>query len=366
MKKSRLYNTIRKDYARTIVVGDIHGCYKELIKLLDEIGFTKNDLLIAVGDLVDRGPDSWKVVDFFKDTPNAFSVLGNHERRLAGTIRGTSRPAWSQLHTRSKIAKDKEETYALFLENLPAIIETNHCIVTHARLDPTKEIDKQDSKFTCAVGGYQVKINTDDDGIPLWFHEWKNKHVTDKAICIGHIGYERVELVPGELYALDTGTVKGGMLTAVILPENKVVQVKAEKNYYEESYNDWISMTLDNIGSYKIHNYLKLKEKDPLNEFEQRIVLHFEEELNKLNVEQKLNDIKDKLITTFGEVPEAGVEKGNYFKNIANCLPGNNSRLINMILNKPFKMEYLLKLYQGKNIATMLEELECIDAKIKK
>lgn len=85
------------------MVGDIHGYFAELQKLLKKINFSEKDVLVAVGDLVDRGPGTWDVARFFHETPNAFSVLGNHERRLAGTIRGTSDPAWSQRHTLSKL-----------------------------------------------------------------------------------------------------------------------------------------------------------------------------------------------------------------------------------------------------------------------
>ena len=81
---------------RTIVVGDIHGCYVEFQELCHLVSFGARDALVTVGDFLDRGPDSWKVAAFFRDLPNAFSVLGNHERRVAGTIRGTSKPAWSR------------------------------------------------------------------------------------------------------------------------------------------------------------------------------------------------------------------------------------------------------------------------------
>jgi hypothetical protein len=72
----------------TIVVGDIHGCYDEFQELCRLVKFGARDALVTVGDFLDRGPDSWKVASFFRDVPNAFSVLGNHERRVAGTIRG--------------------------------------------------------------------------------------------------------------------------------------------------------------------------------------------------------------------------------------------------------------------------------------
>ena len=61
------------------VVGDIHGAYSLLKKKLKEIKFNFNsDLLIAVGDLIDRGPDSKKVVDLVKKY-NYDCVMGNHE-----------------------------------------------------------------------------------------------------------------------------------------------------------------------------------------------------------------------------------------------------------------------------------------------
>ncbi len=97
------YKKISKPHDRTIVVGDIHGCHSELIALLEEVRFSEQDIVVAVGDIVDRGPKTWDVVKFFHQTHNAYTVLGNHERRLAGVIRGTLPPAWSQLHSLSKL-----------------------------------------------------------------------------------------------------------------------------------------------------------------------------------------------------------------------------------------------------------------------
>lgn len=86
MPKSYLY--IPTKDKRTIIIGDIHGCYTELLELLTKINFSPEDILISVGDIVDRGPDSEKVVDFFKSTPNAYVVFGNHERKICKIIEG--------------------------------------------------------------------------------------------------------------------------------------------------------------------------------------------------------------------------------------------------------------------------------------
>jgi hypothetical protein len=187
------YFRIETPYARTIVVGDIHGCIDELQALLELAGFCETDILVSVGDFLDRGPGSWEVARILRDTPNAFSVLGNHERRVAGTVRGTSRPAWSQAQSLSRLDPARHEEWAQYLESLPAVIETPHAIITHARLDPERPLEAQDPHFTAAVGGSRVRIEKDAEGVPLWFGRMSPL----KPICIGHVRCTRVELVPG-------------------------------------------------------------------------------------------------------------------------------------------------------------------------
>ena len=64
---------------KVYAVGDIHGCYNLLMNRLGEIGFDfENDLLVAVGDLVDRGIQNEECVNLI-DQPWFTSVKGNHE-----------------------------------------------------------------------------------------------------------------------------------------------------------------------------------------------------------------------------------------------------------------------------------------------
>jgi serine/threonine protein phosphatase 1 len=64
-----------KDY----VVGDLHGCYDLLQRVLGEVEFdTTRDRLFSVGDLIDRGPDSLKCLELLAE-PWFFAVMGNHE-----------------------------------------------------------------------------------------------------------------------------------------------------------------------------------------------------------------------------------------------------------------------------------------------
>jgi serine/threonine protein phosphatase 1 len=77
-------------YGRIIAIGDLHGYSKPLFRLLDEIVPTHNDLLVFIGDYVDRGPHSREVVqaliDFSKTYPGCRFLKGNHEDMLLGAL----------------------------------------------------------------------------------------------------------------------------------------------------------------------------------------------------------------------------------------------------------------------------------------
>lgn len=74
----------------TYVIGDVHGCYRELMQLLDAVAFSNDDRLIFTGDLVNRGPESLEVLRFVAQCPQASTVLGNHDvyaiARMLGVV----------------------------------------------------------------------------------------------------------------------------------------------------------------------------------------------------------------------------------------------------------------------------------------
>jgi hypothetical protein len=363
--QENLYVKLNSSFDRTIVVGDIHGCLNELQQLLEKVGFTTRDVLIAVGDLVDRGPASWEVVRFFRDTPNAWSVIGNHERRVVRSVEGTSQPAWSQLQTLSRVPEAGKEELLEYLGSLPAVIQTPKVIVTHARLDPPVSIDRQNPYHVTAVGGPGVVIPLDDEGVPEWYRQWAQCYRLDTPICMGHVGYDRVELVPGGLYALDTGAVQGGQLTAVIIEEGRIVQVPVLRNYLHEARQEWFEQQYAEADPWKIpFSMIKdlLKHDSPIPPL-QAALDHFFSAFEQLEFELRIERIRERVIDVYGEPPESGLERGNVFRTIAAELPLGVARVVRFALSRhPRTAESMMNIFKGERhlaeVATLLQQAE--------
>ncbi|WP_138438562.1 metallophosphoesterase [Marinobacter alexandrii] len=84
----------RNELGRDFVVGDIHGCYSLLMRRLNKIGFDKTkDRLFSVGDLVDRGPESFLCLSLPYE-PWFFAVRGNHELLMHDALNGGDAGLW--------------------------------------------------------------------------------------------------------------------------------------------------------------------------------------------------------------------------------------------------------------------------------
>ena len=356
MREATRYLQLTEPTERTIVVGDIHGCFDEFQALLDDIDFRPTDQLVTVGDFMDRGPGSWELAKLFRDTPNAWSCLGNHERRVAGTVRGTSMPAWSQKLTLSQTNRENAEDFAAYLESLPAVIETPHAVITHARLDPTQPLEDQDPYYTAAVGGPSVQIDTDEHGVPLWF---RKTHI-DKPICIGHVGYFRVELVAGQLYALDTGACRGGTLTAVVFPGGSLTEVNVQIDYHARALQQWRLESCIHEGD---------RRGWPLKHCGAVLATPSEDQPEIVAAQERIHSRLQTIASSentarwasalnrrFGSLPPSGPERGTYFKAMNHCLTNKGIRNLakELVYGRPITPELLIKSFPS----TKLQQLE--------
>jgi bis(5'-nucleosyl)-tetraphosphatase (symmetrical) len=250
-------------------IGDIQGCYDELLQLLDTISFDReNDQLWFTGDLVNRGPKSLATLRFVKSLGDtAITVLGNHDLHLLAASGSAS--AITRKDTLQAVleAPDRDELID-WLRHRPLLYCTEtHCLL-HAGLPPQwsfrtaqkmasaveKLLQSPDYHYFlshmygdkpnrwslrlqglgklrfslncltrmryCTVDGrldfnHSGPPGSQPEGLIPWFSA-PNRKNTDRQIIFGHwssLGYHE----GSNCYGIDTGCVWGGQLTAIKL-----------------------------------------------------------------------------------------------------------------------------------------------------
>ena len=214
-----------------VVIGDIHGCFDELMELLSVIGVSKSDEIISLGDIVDRGPASDKVVDFFMRAENSKVLMGNHERKHYRHSIGRSPIGKSQLLAIEQFKRAGMDYGKIleFFKNLPLYMELPEAVLVHAGLMYGIPLEKQYEKILTGAG-FQKENEIGDSGLPRWCESYP---VEAKPVIFGHLSL-RVSMPYRNLWPLDTGCCRGGFLTAVTLPDWQVWRVKARKDYWGE------------------------------------------------------------------------------------------------------------------------------------
>ena len=71
----------------TYIISDIHGCYEELMALLEKIGFCDEDYLFVLGDAMDRGPEPIRVIQALMEMSNVTYIMGNHDDMMLKSMR---------------------------------------------------------------------------------------------------------------------------------------------------------------------------------------------------------------------------------------------------------------------------------------
>jgi serine/threonine protein phosphatase 1 len=199
------------EYDDIYVVGDVHGCLSELETLWRELGPGEDDLVVFVGDLIRKGPDSRGVVEFVHGKPNAYSVRGNNEAKL--------------IHDRVDLPS--LDPLAAYIESLPVAISWAEDMAVHGGVDPRRTLadhDVLDLLKTRAIppeNGY--------DG-PFWFDLYEGP----PRVFFGHTVLDAPVDTEWAI-GLDTGCVYGGALTAYDYYGDSFVSVPAEATYKERA-----------------------------------------------------------------------------------------------------------------------------------
>jgi len=208
---------------RTVVVGDIHGCYDELQDLLGRVGLGAGDRLVCVGDLVVKGEKSREVLDLFMADPRFSSVAGNHDRAVLRGLRGGSGLKASQERCVRELGDDAPR-YADFLGALPLLIDLGTHVVVHAGLRPGVPLGEQEPDDLLELRTLGPD-RASREGVP-----WYEVYDGPQTVLFGHWPASPPRRGPRAL-GLDTGCVYGYQLTAYVLEEDKIVSVPARRAY---------------------------------------------------------------------------------------------------------------------------------------
>jgi serine/threonine protein phosphatase 1 len=220
---------------RTVIIGDIHGCWDELQALLDAVAPAHHDTIIAIGDLVDRGPDSEKVLALFRDTPNAVSLMGNHERKHVRSARGQTRAALSQRIVKAQLGEHYIQWVA-FMETFPRHLDLPEATLVHGFFAPGVPLDQQ--RDNVVIGTLSGEAFMQGACAAPWYDHYDGP----KPLVFGHHDYLRTGqpvVRKGRVHGLDTGCAHGGRLTALVLPEFRLVSVPARADYWAQARMDY-------------------------------------------------------------------------------------------------------------------------------
>jgi len=228
----------------TIVVGDVHGCVEELRRLLVACGHRRGDRLVLAGDLVTKGPDSQGVVQLAREE-GAESVLGNHDDhvlRARAVARGEMAPPPNGVRAEhQRVADQLGPDDWRYLQGLPLFLRLGaerpgqaDTVVLHAGAVPGVAIEKQRREHLITLR------SIDKHGEPSKRVEerpWAKVWPGPERIVFGHDAVRGLQEYPFAL-GLDTGCVYGNRLTAVRLPERRLISVDARRHYVDAKKKD--------------------------------------------------------------------------------------------------------------------------------
>jgi len=218
---------------RTIFIGDIHGCFQEFTELLGKVHYKPDqDRLISLGDLVNKGPESARVLDYFINN-KVEAVMGNHDDWLLRALKDEC-SMYKEAEVILKQSKYSREKIIEWLEMLPLYIKDDSFIAVHAGLSPYCKLKKNKSRdlftmrFVDTNTHELLAKNNGSDSLVSWYEEYSFLKSGKREIIHGHWAKKKV-CEYGRITGLDTGCVYGGHLTAYIMPSRRFVQVPSRQ-----------------------------------------------------------------------------------------------------------------------------------------
>ena len=235
------------------IIGDVHGCFDELVELLKELGYKistppdgetvieppQGRKAIFVGDFVDRGPkvaEVLRLVMGMQETGAAICVPGNHDVKLVHALQGKNvNPTHGLAESLSQLEGESAEFKTQIVEFLNRLVshyvlDNGKLVVAHAGMKAELQGRASGRVREFALYG-ETTGETDAFGLPIRIN-WADEYRGDAMVVYGHTPVAESQWV-NRTINIDTGCVFGGKLTALRYPEKELVSVPAHQTYYQ-------------------------------------------------------------------------------------------------------------------------------------
>jgi predicted phosphodiesterase len=211
---------------KLIIYGDIHGCYDELISLRNKINPQENDIEVCVGDIITKGKDSIKTLDYIIEH-NIQSVLGNHEDKILRYLHH------QQSNKKNPITLDKDEQNIVqnllpkhieYLQSMPLLLHFENIVVLHGGVQnhmTLENITKRDKDKILRLryldqDGHFVTFGKEDENSVFWADVYDGNL---GFIVYGHQWFQEAKINEYSV-GIDTGCVYGNKLSAVVFTDS--------------------------------------------------------------------------------------------------------------------------------------------------
>jgi predicted phosphodiesterase len=238
---------------RILVFGDLHGCFDEFQEILIKLSPKRGDIIISLGDVVDRGPASEKILAYmstdYSDGVVKYMIMGNHEDkhiRYWNAIQA-GKTSLMKISDEWLIEHEKIRPYMPYLFSLPDILKINiydtfRYQFVHGGFPPDGNLSHQAvircnliDKTTSKPISWPPEEKYKD--VAAFWAEFYVPPTPEVYTFFGHAAFDDIYRFPAKkIYGLDTGCVFGNMLTCMeILPNTAMIihQLRAKKVYFE-------------------------------------------------------------------------------------------------------------------------------------
>ncbi len=258
IERQPLWNNRKSDRGPFDVIGDVHGCFDELVELLTQLGYqisagSQNGgdgfhsvvnppagrKAVFVGDLVDRGPKVVEVLKLVMSMTQAGAALclpGNHDVKLLRKLRGKNVQVTHGLaETLQQLESQPPEFHtrlADFIDKLVGhyVLDQGRLVIAHAGMKE-RYIGRASGRVREFALYGETTGETDEFGLPVRYN-WAAEYRGPAHVVYGHTPVPEADWL-NRTINIDTGCVFGGKLTALRWPEKEIISVAARQTYAE-------------------------------------------------------------------------------------------------------------------------------------